>query len=135
VFFRRYCRALPPVGASLRLRRNFRYPLLPYAVDGHYHKAACFDPKREASDGTLRATATGHFFRMDMRTHHLSCLTMAEDRVTYTYLTNDFTLPAYQIVLLYKHRWHQLRAHPGHPADPTIHPVGQGSPLSRGSLG
>ena len=28
-----------------------------------------------------------------------------EDGVTYTYLTNDFTLPAYQIVLLYKHRW------------------------------
>ena len=23
---------------------------------------------------------------------------------TYTYLTNDFTLPAYQLVLLYKHR-------------------------------
>ncbi|MFN9025694.1 MAG: transposase, partial [Akkermansiaceae bacterium] len=28
-----------------------------------------------------------------------------EDGVTYTYLTNDFTLPAHQIVLLYKHRW------------------------------
>jgi IS4 transposase len=184
-----------------------------YAVDGHYHKAACFDPKRQASDGTVRATATGHFFRMNMRTHHLSCLAMAEpkdgkkkehdmavikrstaedlrngarggrkvmlvwdkacidyrhwfklkhtygiyfttceksnstaeicsanlvdrteprnegvvsdhmvgtscgvqlrrvvytnpeDGVTYTYLTNDFTLPAYLIVLLYKHRW------------------------------
>jgi len=184
-----------------------------YAVDGHYHKAACFDPKSVASDGTLRATATGHFFRMNMRTHHLSCLAMAEpkdgkkkehdmaaikrssaeqlrngapvgrkvmliwdkacidyrhwhklkhtygiyfvtleksnsaaeicsvnqidhtdprnegvvsdhlvgtpggvllrrivytnpaDGVTYTYLTSDHTLPAYQIVLLYKHRW------------------------------
>lgn len=184
-----------------------------YAVDGHYHKAACFDPKHVASDGTLRAMGTGHFFRMNMRTHHLSCLAMAEpkdgkkkehdmlaikrstadalrygagvgrkvmlvwdkacidyqhwfklkhtygiyfttceksnsvakicsanlldlddphnagvvsdhivgtsngvqlrrivyinpeDGVTYTYLTNDFTLPAYQIVLLYKHRW------------------------------
>lgn len=184
-----------------------------YAIDGHYHRAACFDPKREASDGTVRATATGHFFRMNMRTHHLSCLAMAEpkdgkkkehdmaaikrstaeslrnratkgrkvmlvwdkacidyqhwfklkhtygiyfttceksnstaricspdlldrseprnagvvsdhlvgtangvqlrrivytnpeDGVTYTYLTNDFTLPAYLIVLLYKHRW------------------------------
>ena len=195
-----------------------------YAVDGHYHKAACFDPKREASDGTIRATATGHFFRVNMRTHHLSCLAMAEpkdgkkrehdmaaikrstaealrygaavgrkvmlvwdkagidyrhwhklkhtygiyftsceksnsaaeicsvnlldraeprnegvvsdhlvgtsngvqlrrivyinpeDGVTYTYLTNDFTLPAYLIVLLYKHRWdiekifHQLKS-------------------------
>ena len=28
-----------------------------------------------------------------------------EDGVTYTYLINDNTLPAYQIVLLYKHRW------------------------------
>jgi hypothetical protein len=27
------------------------------------------------------------------------------DDVTYTYLTSDNTLPAYQIVLLYKHRW------------------------------
>jgi hypothetical protein len=48
-----------------------------YAVDGHYHKAACFDPKHTASDGTSRATATGHFFRMNMRTHHMSCLAMA----------------------------------------------------------
>ena len=51
-----------------------------YAVDGHYHKAACFDPKSVASDGTLRATATGHFFLMNMRTHHLSCLAMAEPK-------------------------------------------------------
>ena len=28
-----------------------------------------------------------------------------QDDAIYTYLTNDFTLPAYQIVLLYKHRW------------------------------
>lgn len=28
-----------------------------------------------------------------------------EDGVSYTYLTNDNTLPACQIVLLYKHRW------------------------------
>ena len=184
-----------------------------YALDGHYHQAACFDPKSENSKGELRAIATGHFFRMNMRSHHLSCLGMAnpedgkkkahdmtvikrstadqlrngapkgrkvmliwdkacidyrqwyklkhthgiyfvtleksnstaetcavnpldasdprnegmvsdhlvgtstgvmlrrivytnpEDGVTYTYLTNDFTLPAYQIVLLYKHRW------------------------------
>jgi hypothetical protein len=184
-----------------------------YAVDGHYHHAACFDKKSANSKGELRAIATGHFFRMNMRTHHMSCLGMAnpedgkkkahdmtvikrssvdqlrndapkgrkvmlvwdkacidyrhwfklkhtygiyfvtleksnstaetcsinlldgsdprnegvvsdhlvgtscsvtlrriiyinpEDGVTYTYLTNDNTLPAYQIVLLYKHRW------------------------------
>ena len=195
-----------------------------YAVDGHYHKAACFDPKTKDSKGTIKAMATGHFFRMNLRTHHLSCLDMAnpedgkkkahditiikrnsadalrygaakgrkvmliwdkacidyllwfqlkhtygiyfttleksnstavicspdlldrseprnagvvsdhlvttangiklrrivyinpEDGVTYTYLTSDFTLPAYQIVLLYKHRWdiekifHQLKS-------------------------
>lgn len=184
-----------------------------YAVDGHYQKAACFDPKTESSFGELRAIATGHFFQMDMRSNHMSCLGMSnpedgkkkahdmtvikrstadqlrngapkgrkvmlvwnkacidyrhwfklkhtygiyfvtleksnstaetcainlidgedprnngvisdhmvststgvmlrrivytnpEDGVTYTYLTSDFTLPAYQIVLLYKHRW------------------------------
>jgi hypothetical protein len=184
-----------------------------YAVDGHYHKAACFDQKSENSKGELRAIATGHFFRMNMRNHHMSCLGMAnpedgkkkahdmtvikrssadqlrngapkgrkvmliwdkacinyrhwfklkhtygiyfitleksnsaaepcsiglvdrsdprnhgiisdqlvatshgvtlrrivytnpEDGVTYAYLTSDNTLPAYQIVLLYKHRW------------------------------
>lgn len=184
-----------------------------YAVDGHYQQAACFDPKSTSSQGVLRAIATGHFFRMNMRSHHLSCLGMAnpedgkkkahdmtvikrssadqlrngapvgckvmlvwdkacidyrhwfklkhtygiyfitleksnstaeicsinqvdrsdprnegvlldhlvgtsggvmlrrvvytnpEDGVTYNYLTSDFTLPAYQIVLLYKHRW------------------------------
>ncbi len=195
-----------------------------YAIDGHYQKAACFDPKTTDSKGTLRAIATGHFFRVNLRIHHLSCLDMAtpddgkkkahditvikraavdelryhapigrkvmlvwdkacidyrlwynlkhtygiyfltleksnsaaeicspdlldhadprnegvvsdhlvgtsngvqlrrivytnpEDGVTYTYLTNDFTLPAYQFVLLYKHRWdiekifHQLKS-------------------------
>jgi hypothetical protein len=182
-------------------------------VDGHYHKAACFDPKTTNSKGELRSIATGHFFRMNMRNHHLSCLGMAnpedgkkkahditvikrssadqlrndapagrkvmliwdkacidyrhwarlkdtfgiyfitleksnsaaavcslnlvdhddprnegvvsdhlvgtstgvmirrivytnpEDGVSYSYLTSDFTLPPYQIVLLYKHRW------------------------------
>ena len=31
--------------------------------------------------------------------------TNPEDGVTYTYLTSENNLPAYQIVLLYKHRW------------------------------
>lgn len=184
-----------------------------YGMDGHYHQPACFDPKTANSEGQLRAIATGHFFRMNMRNHHMSCLGMAnpedgkkkahdmtvikrssadqlrygapkgrkvmlvwdkacidyrhwfklkhtygiyfltleksnsaaetcsinlvdhgdprnqgvlsdhlvatsngvtlrrvvytnpEDGVTYTYLTSDYTLPAHQIVLLYKHRW------------------------------
>ncbi len=45
-----------------------------YAVDGHYHKAACFDPKTSGSEEAPRAVATGHFFRADLRTHHMSCL-------------------------------------------------------------
>jgi len=48
-----------------------------YAVDGHYHKAACFDPKSVSSKGKRRAIATGHFFRMNMRNHHMSYLGMA----------------------------------------------------------
>ena len=184
-----------------------------YAVDGHYQKSACFDPKTRNSKGDLSSTATGHFFRLDLRTHHMSCLDMSnpqdgkkkahdmtvikrssadklrygaekrrkvmlvwdkacidyhlwhrlkhshgiyfitleksnsaaeicstdlldrseprnegvasdhlvgtsngvqlrrivytnpEDGVKYIYLTNDFTLPPYQLVLLYKHRW------------------------------
>lgn len=184
-----------------------------YAVDGHYHKAACFDPKDSGSEEAPRALATGHFFRANLRTHHMSCLdlvkpndgkkkahdvtvirrssveqlrygarkgrkvmlawdkacieyrlwfrlkntygiyfitmeksnsaaeacspdmldrtdprnegvisdhlvgtscgvqlrrivyTNPEDGVTHTYLTNDFTVPAYQLILVYKHRW------------------------------
>lgn len=45
-----------------------------YAVDGHYQKAACFDPKNSGSEESPSATATGHFFRANLRTHHLSCL-------------------------------------------------------------
>ena len=41
---------------------------------------------------------------------------MSHEGLTYSYLTTDFTLPAYQLVLLYKHRWdiekilHQLKS-------------------------
>jgi hypothetical protein len=47
------------------------------AVDGYYHQTPCFDKKHENSKGEFRAIVTGHFFRMNMRTHHLSCLGMA----------------------------------------------------------
>jgi hypothetical protein len=43
-----------------------------YAADGHYHHAAAFDPKPTSSTG--KTNATGHFFRLDMRTHHLGYL-------------------------------------------------------------
>jgi hypothetical protein len=40
-----------------------------YAADGHYHHAAAFDPKPEGKHG--KTHATGHFFRLDLRNHHL----------------------------------------------------------------
>ena len=43
-----------------------------YAADGHYHHAAAFDPKPTTSTG--KSNATGHFFRLDMRSHHLGHL-------------------------------------------------------------
>ena len=43
-----------------------------YAADGHYHHAAAFDPKPACSTG--KTNATGHFFRLDMRSHHLGYL-------------------------------------------------------------
>jgi len=43
-------------------------------IDGHYQKAACFDPKYLSSDDKMKTMATGHFFRLNVRTQHLSCL-------------------------------------------------------------
>ena len=51
-----------------------------YAVDGHYHKAACFDSKKKNSKGDLVKYATGHFFRVNLRNHHLSSLAMSEPK-------------------------------------------------------
>lgn len=47
-------------------------------VDGHYQKAACFDPKYKDSKNNLKSIATGHFFRMDLRNQHLSCLDLVK---------------------------------------------------------
>ena len=51
-----------------------------YAGDGHYHKAAVFDKKRKAdlSERDPSKTATGHFFCLDLYTHHLSHLDIAQ---------------------------------------------------------
>lgn len=43
-----------------------------FAADGHYHHAACFDPKP--------AVASGHFFRLDLRTHHLGHLDLSRPK-------------------------------------------------------
>jgi len=47
-------------------------------VDGHYQKAACFDPKYIDSNNNLKSIATGHFFRLDLRNQHLSCLDLVK---------------------------------------------------------
>ena len=53
-----------------------------FAGDGHYHKAAVFDPKTKAdlSRKESNKSATGHFFRLDMRTHHLGYLDLAQPK-------------------------------------------------------
>ena len=42
-----------------------------FAVDGHYQQAACFDPRKPSrqADKPPRKTATGHFFRVNLRNH------------------------------------------------------------------
>jgi hypothetical protein len=47
-------------------------------VDGHYQKAACFDPKYTDSENNLKSIATGHFFRLDLRNQHLSCFDLVK---------------------------------------------------------
>ncbi len=42
-----------------------------YAGDGHYQHAACFDEKKNG-----RKRATGHFFRVDLRNHHLDYINL-----------------------------------------------------------
>ena len=51
-----------------------------YAGDGHYHKAALFDPKikSEKSDKEPSKSPTGYFFRLNLRTHHLGYLDLAQ---------------------------------------------------------
>lgn len=51
-----------------------------FAGDGHYHKAAAFDERRKAdlSDKPASKVPTGHFFTLDLRTHHLDHLDLAQ---------------------------------------------------------
>jgi len=46
-----------------------------YAADGHYQKAACFDPK-PTKEGESQI-ATGHFFRLNLRFDHLDHLDLS----------------------------------------------------------
>ena len=49
------------------------------AADGHYHRAACFDPKIKAdtSDKEPSKSPTGYFFSLDLRTHHMDLMDLA----------------------------------------------------------
>ena len=57
-----------------------------FAGDGHYQRAACFDPKPSGGKDETgevkkeRQVATGHFFRLDLRSHHLSYLDLAQPK-------------------------------------------------------
>lgn len=53
-----------------------------YAVDGHYQQAACHDPIYITSKGTETHAATGHFFRIDLRNHHMSLLETSRCHLT-----------------------------------------------------
>ena len=47
-----------------------------YAADGHYQHAAAYDPKpTKAGEKTI---GTGHFFRLDLRSHHLGHIELGE---------------------------------------------------------
>ncbi len=50
-----------------------------FAVDGHYQKAALFDARKYSkSSKKMTKVATGHFFRLDLRTHHLGYLDLCQ---------------------------------------------------------
>lgn len=55
--------------ASFRELKNWEI----YAVDGHYQEHACHDPMF-VKNGKISYAPTGHFFRLNLRTHHLSLL-------------------------------------------------------------
>ena len=70
------------MGSSMSAQREDPFAAFPaldnfdiYAGDGHYHKAACFDPK--ASEPGEKTIATGHFFSLNLRSHHLDYLDLS----------------------------------------------------------
>ena len=59
----------------------------------------------QLSRGSGRHAALRHRIASTVLAEEAIVYINPEDGATYSYLTNDFTLPAYQLVLLYKHRW------------------------------
>jgi hypothetical protein len=49
-----------------------------YVGDGHFHAAAVHDAKDTDNNGNERKLPTGHFFMLNLRTHHLSHLGTAD---------------------------------------------------------
>jgi len=49
-----------------------------YAGDGHFHKGAVHDAGHTSAEGVGRKPATGHFFMLNLRTHHMSHLGTAD---------------------------------------------------------
>lgn len=49
-----------------------------YSGDDHYHGAACHDVKLVGSSGEPKKYPTGHFFMLDLRTHHARHMATAE---------------------------------------------------------
>jgi len=49
-----------------------------FAADGHYHGAAVHDPVGTTGAGQPVKRATGHFFLLNLRDHHLSHLALAQ---------------------------------------------------------
>lgn len=47
-----------------------------YAADGHYQHAAAHDPKPNKTGA--KTIATGHFFRLDLRSHHLGYIELSK---------------------------------------------------------
>lgn len=62
--------------AQFKELKNWRI----YAMDGHYHKAACFDLKKKNSKGNSVKYGTGHFFRLNLRNHHMSTLAISDPK-------------------------------------------------------
>lgn len=54
----------------------------PMAGDGHYQKAAIFDPRTKADTSAKEPSksATGHFFELDLRNHHIDYLDLAQPK-------------------------------------------------------
>jgi hypothetical protein len=49
-----------------------------YAGDGHYHSAAARDAPLESGAGEMKRYPTGHFFMLDLRSHHARHIATAE---------------------------------------------------------